>query len=495
MPYWATDRRCRKPKPGALEAPLALTRAAEGTERLAHVNRPAAALGLRSGMTLADARALLPALAVRPATPEADAEALQRLADWCGRYSPWVAVDGEDGIRLDVTGATHLFGGEAALIEGLQARLAGFGLEARLAIAGGLGAAWGLARFAPAARTVAAGDPRPALAPLPVEALRLPPEAVDGLKALGLGRIEHLLAIPPAPLAARFGRALTDRLAQALGRAAEPISPDRPAPDILARLVFPEPVAALADIAAALARLARTLCLSLAAAEQGARRLELSLYLAAGGVSRLDAGCSRPSREPRHLERLFAERLSGLEAGFGADVMTLAATAVEPLPAAQLGLRQVGPPAEDADLGVLIDRLGNRLGLANVVRPAPRQSHLPERAVRVVAPLAPAEDGIWGPDLPRPVRLLPAPELVEAMAEVPDGPPILFRWRGRTHRVARADGPERIAPEWWRPRTAPARVRDYYRLEDGEGARFWVYRDGPFRAGASPRWYLHGLFA
>jgi len=476
---------------------LALTRSAEGAERLAHVNPAAAALGLRPGMTLADARALLPDLATAPATPEADARSLQRLADWCGRYSPWVAVDDADGIRFDITGASHLFGGERALLADLGTRFDRFGLTARMAIADGLGAAWGLARFAPAARTVAEAPARKVLAPLPAAALRLAPETVDGLAALGLTQVAHLLAIPPTELARRFGRELTERLAQALGQAAEPISPDRPVPWFLARMSFPEPIAAASDIAAAVERLTDELCADLAAEEKGARRLELVLYLADGGVRRLAVGCSRPSRAPGHLARLFREKLSGLEAGFGADVATLAAPVVEPLAAAQLGLGRIEAEAgEDGDLGLLIDRLGNRLGLENVVRPAARRSHLPERAVRVVAPLAPAGDGgLWDPELPRPVSLLPAPELVEAVAEVPDGPPVQFRWRGVTHRVARADGPERIAPEWWRAEGRGRRVRDYYRLEDGAGARFWVYRDGLYAPGESPRWYLHGLFA
>jgi len=454
-------------------------------------------------MSLTDARALLPGLAVHEAAPVAERRGLARLAAWCGRYSPWVARDGADGIRLDVTGVAHLFGGELALLHDLEGRLAARGISARAAIADSLGAAWALARFAPTTPIAAPGGAaRRALGPLPVAALRLSSESVDGLAALGLNRIEQLLAIPSAALAARFVPAVTERLAQALGEAAEPLSPERPVPWFLSRLVFAEPIAAVADIEAATARLAAGLCRTLAQEEKGARRLELTLYLADGGLHRLEVGCSRPSREPGHLRRLFAERLSGLEVGFGADVMTLAAPVVENQGAAQLGLKQMAPAgragaapaklADDPDLGLLIDRLGNRLGLRNVARPAPRQSHLPEQALRLVAPLAPPADGVFGPDLPRPVRLLPAPEPIEAVAEVPDGPPVLFRWRGRAHQVARADGPERIEPEWWRQR---ARVRDYYRLEDDGGARFWVYRDGRFEAEAPPRWYLHGFFA
>lgn len=454
-------------------------------------------------MNLADARALVPALVVREAAPGAERRDLKRLAEWCGRYSPWVACDGADGIRLDVTGVAHLFGGEGALLRDLEARLARRGLSARAAVADSLGAAWALARFAPETPVVAAaGTARRVLGPLPVAGLRLPAETVDGLAALGLSRIEQLLAIPLKSLAARFGPMVTERLAQALGEAAEPISPERPVPWFLSRLVFAEPVATATDLGAATARLAGELCRLLAKEEKGARRLELNLYLADGGLCRLEVGCSRPSREPEHFRRLFAERLSGLEMGCGADVITLAAPLVEARAPAQLGFgrmvsagtQKARSPnlAEDPELGLLIDRLGNRLGLRNVARLAPRQSHLPERALKVVAPLAPPQDGVFGPDLPRPVRLLPAPEPIEALAEVPDGPPVLFRWRGRAHQVALADGPERIEPEWWR---RPGRVRDYYRLEDQDGARFWVYRDGRFETGASPRWYLHGFFA
>ncbi len=468
-------------------------------------------MGLASGMALADARALLPDLAVRAAMLEADQRGLQRLADWCGRYSPWVAIDGEDGVRLDVTGCAHLFGGEAALLADLEARLAGFGVDARMAIADALGAAWALARFASTTRAVApAGTTRQAIAPLPVAALRLSSETTDGLNRLGLAKIEDLMRAPPAALAVRFGPTLTSRLRQALGQVAEPISPDRPAPYFLCRLIFPEPIGTDSDIAAAAERLTQDLCHLLAEEEKGGRRLELTLYLADGGVRRFDVGCSRPSRDPDHLLRLFSERLSGLESGFGADVITLAAPVVEALPAVQMALRRLRASVDtssrktigacarpsDADLGLLIDRLGNRLGLHNIARLAPHESYLPERAVRVVAPLAPPEGGMWGPDQPRPVQLLAAPEPVEAVAEVPDGPPILFRWRGRTHRVARADGPERIAPEWWRIRAGKGgKVRDYYRLEDDDGARFWVYRDGLFQPEMPARWYLHGFFA
>ena len=464
-------------------------------------------------MTLADARALSPGLRVHGARPEADQQGLQRLTEWCGRYSPWVASDGADGIKLDITGCAHLFGGEAALLADLEQRLGGFGVSVRAAVADSLGAAWGLARFSATARTVARpGEGAASLAPLPVAALGLSVEMVEGLERLGLGTIGKLARLPPPTLAARFGSKLVRRLDRALGREEEPVSPDPPASPFDSRLVFAEPIGRDEDIAAAAEQLTAALCAQLAAAEQGARRLVLRLYLSDGGIERLAVGCSRPSRDPGHLSRLLRERLANLEIGFGADVIALASPEVAALGAVQLPLGRLDRPAgsgslaesagtatADPDLGLLIDRLGNRLGFTNIARLAPFQSHLPERAVQVLAPLAPPRGGAWASDLPRPVRLLPAPELVEAVAEIPDGPPLLFRWRGRTHQVARADGPERIAPEWWhhpgrRGRRAP-KTRDYYRVEDGEGARFWLYREGLFGGAETPRWYLHGLFA
>ncbi len=464
-------------------------------------------------MRLADARAMLPELRVRPLAAAADRAALDRLAAWCERYSPWVAPDGEDAIRLDVTGVAHLFGGEAALARDLEARLADFGLTARVAIADTPGAAWALARHGPAsARLAPPGALRASLASLPVAALRLPAATVEDLLHLGLARIEPLTQMPSAALATRFGPALAARLDRVLGRVAEPISPERPPPRLLRRLVFAEPIGTPGDIAQAAGRLAEALSADLAREGLGARRLEFSLYLASGGIERVAVGCARPSRDPAHLRRLLEARLGGLAAGFGADVITLAATATEALAAHQLDFHRLAPaddsaaPAppldRDPELGLLIDRLGNRLGLANITRPAPRESHLPERAVRIVAPLSPPRGGGWDAEWARPVRLLPAPEPVEVVAEVPDGPPASFRWRGQGYRIARADGPERIAPEWWRPAGRGGRggrTRDYYRLEDETGARFWVYRDGLHgraeSAASPPRWYLHGFFA
>jgi len=508
LPRFAIER--RRPSP---EAPFALFRREGGRELLVALDATAEAAGPAPGMALSEARALCPPLRAEPHAPAADAAGLARLADWAERFTPWVALDaapavssaigGGAGLWLDITGCAHLFGGEAGLLRALLAGCRRQGYTARAGLADTPGAAWALARYGAGGgpiRMAPPGGQRAALAPLPVAALRLPPEKVELLARFGLTRIGDLLALPPASLAARLGPEAGTRLRQALGEAGEALSPRRPQPSQQARLAFAEPIAAAEDLARAVERLIADLCEALQAAGQGVRRLRLVLFRADGGRQDLSLGTSRATREPAHLARLFAQRREELEPGFGVDLLLLAAEAVEPLSALQLALERAPGQEEGGGEGLaaLVDRLALRLGPAAVGLQLPRQSHLPERAVsrRPALPLPPAAS--WPPTPPRPLRLLARPEPVEALALLPDHPPAHFRWRRRLHRVARAEGPERLSPEWW-PAGAGAEVppgagaeagegeRDYFRVEDEDGRRFWLYRrDG--------RWFLQGLF-
>lgn len=498
----AADRRSGKTTGTAIDwwsRPLAIVTAGHGGQRLAAANRAAAVAGAVPGLPLADARALVPALHTAAADPAGDRRALERLADWCGRYTPWTAVDEGGGIWLDIGGCAHLFGGEQALLADLTARLGRLGFGAVAAVADTPGGAWAAARFAAldehATVVVPVGDVARALAPLPTAGLRLPAVVVEGLARMGLRRIGDLIALPRAPLVRRFGDVVVERLDQALGRVREPLSPRRPPAPIRARFAFAEPVAVAEAIAAATRRLLETVCGQLAKAHQGARRLELVLYRVDGTLARAVVGTGRPVREPDHLERLLREKLAGLDAGFGVEVMVLAVAEVVPLPPAQIAA-EVAPGEGGDDIARLIDRLGNRLGADRVVGLEAVASHLPERACREVSPTV-QKSAAPLPAKPRPVHLLPWPEPIEAIAPVPDHPPVMFRWRRRAHRVARADGPERICPEWWRETgelaQGDAGLRDYYRIEDADGGRFWVFREGPYRAGVRPRWYLHGF--
>ncbi|MFZ1414397.1 MAG: DNA polymerase Y family protein, partial [Defluviicoccus sp.] len=437
----------------------------------------------------------------------------------CGRYTPWAAVDpastgagrlgGGGGLWLDISGCAHLGGGEAALVHDLLKRMAALGFAATAAVAETAGAAWAVARLA---RTpvsiVSQGDVAARLRPLPIEGLRLPAEALQRLHRLGLSRIGDLMALPRAPLSARLGEALLLTLDQALGRVDEPLSPRRPQPEFLARLAFAEPLGRLSDVTAVVALLVAELSRRLQAAHRGARQLELSCYRSDGTLACVRAGTSRPSVAEAHMRRLLRDKLEGLDVGFGIEVMTLGALATEPHRPAQAAIALDGTDAADtaaADgLGALIDRLSNRLGAQAVVWLAPHASHIPERAFTEIQALSGVTSTGAAPAgpmprlrQPRPLTLFSSPEPIEVVAPVPEGPPALFRWRRLQHRIIAAEGPERIAPEWWRSGAGAdlsAASRDYYRVEDADGCRFWVYREGPYRADAPPRWYLHGLF-
>lgn len=494
------------------DAPLALTLAGPRGLVLHAVNAAAEAAGMHAGMALADARALLPSLATRPADPGGDAAALDRLARWCGRYSPWVRADGEDGILIDASGCAHLFAcpeqgrrsGEAAMLDDIATRLEGMGLEVRAAIADTPGAAHAMARHG-RTRVVPPGGSGAALAPLPVAALRIDDGAATTLGRLGLKRIGDLYDLPRATLARRFGhggaRAVTavlHRLDQALGTIFEPVEPMMPAPAFRVRRALPEPLTETMALDALLAPLFAALAARLADDGKGARRLSVTLFRVDGTSTRLAAGANAPSRDPAHLARLFRERLIGIDPGFGIDCLILAADVVAPLGAVAQDFD--GRGAQALALSELVDRLALRLGAAHIGHARPAESHVPERAERRGAGLdAPAWTTAERPPGPRrPLRLLPRPEPLDVMAEVPEGPPLAFRWRRVHHRVARAQGPERIAPEWWHDDGAHARVRDYYRVEDEAGRRFWLFRAGLYGEAAehgAPRWFLHGLFA
>jgi protein ImuB len=486
------------------DRPLATATGGQGRLTIAAANKGAIDAGIFPGQPLADARTILPSLEVVDHDVLADAAALDRLAEWCSRYSPLVALDGADGLFLETAGCAHLFGGEEAMLLDLRERVERLGFSARAALADTAGAAWAVARFGAGSRVVPEGGAREALAELPVASLRLAPASVFDLGRLGLRRVGDLYGLPRAPLAARFGGRLLLRLDQALGLIEEPISPRHPVPPCRARLGFAEPILAAEDIARAIRHLLHELCERLQREQAGARRLDLSLYRVDGTVCRVTIGTARPNRDPERLMGLFAQHLEKIDPGFGIEVAVLAAPVVEACAPKQCALAHDAPAADMAaradleeDLAALVERLSNRLAARAVVRLLPKESHIPERAQRaspaLVHPPSPscAPRAARASSTARPLRLLTIPQPIEAVAPVPDDPPVLFRWRRIAHRVRLAEGPERIACEWWRE-AAP--FRDYYRVEDTEGRRFWLYREGLYRAGQPARWFLHGMF-
>jgi len=517
-----TDRIRRSPP----EA-LVVASPVKGALRLSAVNDAAAALGLRVGMALADARAMYPKIAVADADERADFALLEAVADWCDRYTPLAGLDPPDGLMLDVTGCAHLFGGEAALAADLMQRLGAQGYQARVAVADTVGCAWAVARFGKDS-IVAVGETLSAIAPLPLAALRLSSETIEALSQVGLKRIADVLDRPRAPLAARFCAEFVRRIDQALGRDDEPITPRLPIPAAIAEQRFADPIALERDVLGTIENLAEKLGALLERRGEGAGLLQAALFRTDGKVFRIEVGTSEPLRDAARIRHLFADRLGVIgdefDPGFGFDMLRLAALATERHEPAQTGL---AAPDHTQELAHLIDRLGARFGLRRVTRMLPQDTHIPEFAVMAVGAhmvrhrpkrtnlaVALHEDSL-APT--RPIQLFADPEPIEAIAELPDGPPAQFTWRRTRHVVLHAEGPERIAMEWWRDRPGLVLMRDYFRVESREGLRVWIFRswtklktqEEKERESAQKeewhqgqkidqlpiRWFLHGVFA
>jgi protein ImuB len=441
-------------------------------------------------MTVALSQAMVPGLSVVEADPASDAAALERFAAWCLRYSPIVAADLPDGIVIDVTGAAHLQGGEADLLQDVLTRLASAGFAARAALADTWATAWGLARFGSAGLIAPEGKAFASLAPLPIAALRLDAETLASLRQLGFDRVAELAEAHRSSLALRFGTALTRRLDQARGFASEPIAPVRPPEIPHTRLAFVDPLMHAGGLRIALTKLAHALCSNLEKAGLAARRLDLFFHRVDGASAALRVGAAQGTRDAGHIVRLFGERLDTIDPGFGIEAASLAATRTEPFAARQLTVRDVDEHGEP-EISELVDRIVNRIGPKRLYRVVPVESDIPERSERRVPALSPALDVAWD-ERPRPALMLDPPEPVEVIALLPDHPPRVFIWRGQRTSIARADGPERVHGEWWRADEEMWLVRDYYRIESTDGLRYWLFRAGD--GTTEMRWFIQGAF-
>ncbi|MBD3679788.1 MAG: DNA polymerase Y family protein [Rhodobacteraceae bacterium] len=541
FPRLAAERYLRMDR-GLPRGPFAVVREEANMQVISSLSAEAEAAGLRVGQPLGDALAICPALLTRPASPAAEAAFLAALRRWAGKFSPWVAEEPPAALVIDLTGCAHLFGGEEAILEQIEAECADLELSIHAGIADTRGAAWALARFAGqpgrmtrtgdaidqearATRARAArrrnwerGGPPPrlqppgergariappgrthsALAPLPVEALRLDEPTTTALNRLGLRRVEDLMGMPRAALSRRFGRGLVQRLDQALGSEPEPISPARPELHFAVRLTLPDLIGLEEDILAGLDRMLPVLSRKLQGAGQGARRVRLHFFRADHTVQALEVGLARPSADPDRIRPLLAMKLGEVEAGFGIDVLRIEAHVTEPVHArqhrghmeasAEAARRQAAGPGLDD----LIGRIGARVGLDAITRLHPADSHIPEKTAKVLAAAwsEPAQDWPASPT-PRPL-LLWRPEPVHAA----DSPalPLQFRWRGRNWQSVSAQGPERIAPEWWLDDPDwRSGVRDYWQVTVEGGERLWLYY--AHGAAMSSGWFCHGAFA
>lgn len=479
FPRLASDRALRA-RP--VDGPFALTITRANADRIHCLNTQAEAQGLHRGMAFSDARAFCPGLHSRPADPAGDAVFLRMLARWAGRYCPWVGLEGGDGLVLDVTGSTHLWGSEVLMLADIEARLTRAGLSVRIGLADTRGAAWALAHHG--GGVAAPGETLARMAPLPVTALRLAEKPGVALQRLGVRTIHDLCALPRAAVARRFGRDVLMRLDQALGDQPEQISPLADPPHYGVRMTLPEPIGLSRDVLAATERLLERLCDKLKAREMGARMLCLTLQRVDQDSQQVELRLARPLRDAARILPLFERGVDQVEAGFGIDLVRLEATRVEPLP-----IRQISHVARDGKgaLDDLISRLGTRIGLENIQRFLPADSHIPERSF-VIAPAAWSEpEGPWVALRPRPLRLF-APEPIAGSGP---RPPAHFRWRRMRFSIGAATGPERIAPEWWlEDESWRSGLRDYWHVETRQGRRLWL-----FHTPQNPGWFVQGEFA
>ncbi len=464
-----------------MEGPFALTIMERNANRIYCLNVKAEQLGLHQAMPLSDAHAFCPELHSMPADLHADQQFLLALRRWATRYCPWVGLEGTDGLTLDITGSAHLFGTEIAMIEDMHQRLMRAGLTVRIGLGVSRGAAWALAHYG---KTPAPDDMQAALAALPVAALRIERKIDVALQRLGLRRIGDLMTTERAPLARRFGQGLLLRLDQALGVQPEEITPLKDPPHYAVRMSFPEPIGLCDDVMAGVKRLLVKLCDRLATEGHGARILLLSLRRVDRDTQEVELRLARALHDAHRILPLFQRKIEAVDAGFGIDQLRLMAPQVEKLPVQQLS--HVSKGGKD-QLDDLITRLGARIGLENIQRFLPADSHIPERSFIIAAAAFSEPSNAWAHSQPRPIRLFPP----EPIAGTGSRPPARFRWRRMAMTTGRAIGPERIAPEWWMADdTWRSGLRDYWRVETRQGRRLWL-----FYTPQNPGWFVQGEFA
>lgn len=478
------------------DAPLAIVAKQRGVVRLVMVDRSLPQL--KPGLTLSEARLCVPGLVAQATDAAADTGWLLNLAGLCERYTPLVSLNSPDGVTLDITGCEHLFGGEAALIGALCQQLRNFNVQPQTGIAATPSGAWALARFA--FETGLQSSEADMLRGLPVEALKVDDELTISMRRSGFNTLGALDELSAVVLTGRFGEDVARRLRKLLGQDDERIIPLRPIPKYFVQRRFAEPVLESSAIVLIITELIVETVAQLEQRGFGGKVFRVSLFRSDGDIRRLDVSTGRASRDVVAISRLFDERLASLsdplDPGFGFDMIRLEVTVVEPLAALQHDFDDSS--TADDRISELIDRLAVRLGAGQIRRFMPRDSHNPVRAATTIPAQTATPNGNRWPqpeEVPtRPILMYNRPQPIETMAGVPDGPPLRFKWRRIMHEVISAEGPERIAPEWWRQQTEGL-TRDYYRVENTDGQRFWLFREGLYGSDEQPRWYLHGLFA
>ena len=491
FPYLRTDCFARY-KHILDEAPVVLVSPDHGRMIVTAANSVAQLEGIHIGMVLADARVIVPFLQVFDDKPNISDKLLNRLSEWCIRFSPSVGIDLPDGLLLDATGCTHLWGGETNYIQAISARLKELGYNNRVAIADTIGCAWAISHFGETSFIIETGQQATALLSLPPAALRVEDDVVERLEKLGLYSIKHFIGMPRSALRRRFGPEFLQKLDLALGYEEEVIQPVHPIEPYHERLPCLEPIITATGIEIALQRLLETLCYRLQQEEKGLRISVFKCYRVDGKIEKIEIGTNHATHNLKHLYKLFEIKISTIEPALGIELFTLEAPKVEDISPLQEKLWEKVYDLDNARLSELLDRLAGKMGVNTIHRYLPDEHYWPERSMKLASSLQEKTTTTWKTDRPRPLQLLSKPEPIEVTAPIPDYPPMLFRYKAKLHKIVKADGPERIEQEWW---LQEGLHRDYYCVEDEEGCRYWLFRSGHYSADKSYKWFIHGFFA
>ncbi len=491
LPHLATDWFAAR-QPQLKNKAFVLKASSHGRIIITAASPKAQAKGIYVGMALADARAIFPSLEAFDDKPNLTTQLLQRIAEWCIRFTPCAAPDQSGGVLMGATGCTHLWEGEEAYRTDIIKRLAARGYTASVAVADTIGAAWAVARFGSKTFIVEPNGQQNALLTLPPSALRLDQSTIERLHKLGLRRIGDFIFMPRSAMRRRLGPLILQRMAQALGNEEESFTPVYPPQPYEERLPCLEPIITLTGIEIALERLLSGLCSRLRKEGKGLRNAYFRCYRTDSTAQGIEIGTSRPSQNQQHFFHLFSLKLSTIEPKNGIELFVLEATKVEDYSPVQESLWEQSGSLDKEKLSELIDRLAGRFGKEVIHRYLPAEHHLPERSYKEAASLHDAKDIDWNTSKPRPLQVLPTPERVEVTAPIPDYPPMNFRHNGKLHTVVKADGPERIEQEWW---ISDGEHRDYYCVEDEGGCRYWLFRLGHYTGDKRYQWFLHGVFA
>lgn len=454
-------------------------------------NAIAESMGARTGSVLADVRAIIPRLVVEDNIEGLSEKLLRKLAGWCIRFSPIVAMDLPDGLIIDATGCAHLWGGEQKYLDDIINKLAARGYSVRAAIADTPGVAWGIARYGYDPMIIEPGKHQQALKKLPPEALRLSEESISRLHKLGLHQIGKFINISPSSLRRRFGNEILSQLNKALGIEIEKLEPVQPIAPYEERLPCMDPIRTAEGIAIALETVLKNLCLRLSKEEIGLRKATFKCFRVDGKVEQVLIATSRPSHHVKHLVKLFEINLTTIDPGLGIELFILEANVIETFLSQQEKMWSDSGGLEDSRLGELLDRIAGKTGQGSIKRYLPAEHYWPERSLKLSPALEETSLASWTLPRKRPLQLLRNPEPIEVTAPIPDYPPMLFRRHGKLHKIVKADGPERIEQEWW---LQQGQHRDYYCVEDEDGARYWLFRLGHYNQ-RTDQWFLHGFFA